>query len=59
MTELYANSGDSDHTLQNAASDLVCTVCQLPFLGFPDYNGLMEGWRHMSKCTFSDSGLHI
>ena len=37
--ELFANSGDPDQTL-------VCTVCQLPFCGFPDYNGL--------KLSFSD-----
>ena len=27
MVELFANSGDPD----SVASDLVCTVCQLPF----------------------------
>ena len=40
MTKLFANSGDPDQMLRSVASDLV-TVCQLPFYGSPDYNGLM------------------
>ena len=40
MAKVLANSVDPDQMLQNAASDKVCTVFQLPFKGFPDYNGL-------------------
>ena len=35
--KLIANSGDPDHS---AASDQGLTVCQVPFYGSPDYNGL-------------------
>ena len=37
MIELYANSGDLDQMLHLI---WVCTVCQLPLYGFPDYNVL-------------------
>ena len=41
MAKLFANSRDPDQTSRSVASDLwVCTVCQLPFYGSPDYNGL-------------------
>ena len=40
MAILFTNSGDPDQTPHSAASDLVCTVCQLSFYGSPDYNGL-------------------
>ena len=36
MVELFANSGYPDQTPRSAASDLVCTVCQLFFKGSPD-----------------------
>ena len=39
MAKLFANSGDPDQTPCSAASDLGL-LCQLPFHGFPDYNGL-------------------
>ena len=51
MVELFANSGDPDQTPRSAASDLgrvlrrliwVCTVCQLPFYGLSDNNGLIS-----------------
>ena len=31
MVELFANSGDHDQTPHSVASDLVCTVCKVPF----------------------------
>ena len=42
MAKLFANSGDPDQTPRSAASDLVCTVCQSPFQGSSDYNGLKQ-----------------
>ena len=36
MVELFANSEDPDQ-MPHAGSAL---ICQLPFLGSPDYNGL-------------------
>ena len=42
MVELhvFANSGNPDQTPRFAASDLGCTVCQLPVYGSPVLNGL-------------------
>ena len=40
MAKLFENSGDPDQMQHSAASDRVCTVCQLPFYGSPDYSGL-------------------
>ena len=38
MAKLFANSGDPDQIW-------VCTVCQVPFYGSPNYNGLnIAGW---------------
>ena len=34
MAKLFSNSGDPDQMLQNVASNLGCTVCQLLFWGF-------------------------
>ena len=40
---LFANSGDPDQTLHSAVSNLgLHIVCQLPFWGSPDYNGVMS-----------------
>ena len=38
MVELFVNSADPDQIQQHLIC--VCTVCQLPFYGFPDYSGL-------------------
>ena len=40
MAKLFANSGDPDQTLILRRLIWVCTVCQLPFYGSPNYNGL-------------------
>ena len=42
IPNVLKNIGDPDQTPRSAASDLglQCLLCQLPFLGFPDYNGL-------------------
>ena len=45
MVKLFANSGDPDqmrHVLLHLI--WVCTVCQFPFYGSPDYNGLKKSW---------------
>ena len=43
MVELFANSETLIRRCILRRLIWVCTVCQLPFLGFPDYNGLMSG----------------
>ena len=41
MAKLFANSEDPDQMLRSAAYDLgLQSVCQIPFYGSPDYNGL-------------------
>ena len=40
MVKLFANSGDPDQMPHSVAVIWVCTVCQLSFLGSPDYHGL-------------------
>ena len=40
MEKLFPNNVDPDQTLHYVASDLVCTVCQGLFCGFPGKNGL-------------------
>ena len=46
MAKLFANSGDPEwvETVERRMWHLiwVCTVCQLPFYKFPDYNGLIK-----------------
>ena len=42
MAKLFANSGDPDQTRVLRRLNWVCTVCQLPFYGSPDYNGLIN-----------------
>ena len=49
MAKLFANSGDPDQTPYSAASDLVCTVCQLPFYGSPGYNGLHANYTLLQE----------
>ena len=51
MVELFAKSGDPNQMPHSAASDWVCTVCQLPFYGSPDYNGLMHYKRMITRIT--------
>ena len=50
MAELFANSGDPDQMRMI----WVCTDCQLPFYGSPDYNGLngatVVNQMQMLKC---------
>ena len=36
MTKLIANSGDPDIYFAAYDLGLYCTVCQIPFLGYPD-----------------------
>ena len=52
MAKLFATSGDPDQTRRLI---WVCTVCQLPFYGSPNYNGLMLATliRDMIKIHFS------
>ena len=45
MAKLFANSGDLDQTLQNAASDLGL-LRQLPFYGSPDYKELISQFEN-------------
>ena len=40
MAKLFANSGDPDQTPHLRRLTWVCTVCQLPFYGSSEYNGL-------------------
>ena len=40
MAKLFANSGDPDQMPRSACLIWVCTVCQVAFYGYPDYNGL-------------------
>ena len=51
MAKLFANSRDPDQTPSSAASDLVCTVCQVPFYGYLDYNGLNH---YRLNCIFAN-----
>ena len=42
MAKLFANSGDPDQMLRVLRRLIwVCTVCQLPFYGSPNYSGLI------------------
>ena len=41
MAKIFANSGDPDQTHVLWRLIWVCTVCQVPFYGSPEYNGLI------------------
>ena len=41
LVELFANSGYTNQTPQNAASDLGLHCLPIPLQGSPDYNGLI------------------
>ena len=53
---VFENNEDSDQTPRSAASDLDLHVCQLPFQGSPDYNGLnrqnLNKWDSQHYSTF-------
>ena len=53
MAKLFANSRDPDQMLHMQHLIWVCTVCQLPFYEFPDYNGL-NGLRECFQQNWSD-----
>ena len=44
MAKLFANSGDWSDPVHLVLRHLiwVCKICQLPFYGYPDYNGLRK-----------------
>ena len=49
MAKLFANSRDPDLRARCGGLILVCIVCQIPFYGSPDYNGLRN---HNCTCQF-------
>ena len=48
MDKLFANTGDPDQIPHLQLLIWVCTVCQLPFYGSPDYSGLKDHTMHMN-----------
>ena len=60
MVELFANSGDLDQMLQNAASDLGLHCLPVTVLGVSSIQWLKPilVWRPPKQNVASDQGLH-